>query len=324
MSTLNLDSEYNFIDKIISNICFELVNEDETITGLMANSGCSGWGFDDYYSDLEVWRIRTKAEYFGFFVNIHLSGTPNDETGIIATSMLVKLQGKFLKDKEAYGYEENDDYKVLSYEVLEADLDLLDDDYDDYIDAILFNTEFNKTLCKEISSLKILNNLEVSDNNAQKTLKKQIYLGAITCLETYLCDAFIHTVLSNRKYLKCFFYNFIDFQKQTIKMREVFDYSENIEEKAKETMSEVIYHNLSKVSKMYQSILNISFPGLSKISKYISIRHDLVHRNGKNKKGEEMKLDKKIVNEVIDDIQVFINEIDEKLINSQLNDSFGA
>ncbi|MGF1677185.1 MAG: HEPN domain-containing protein [Rivularia sp. (in: cyanobacteria)] len=323
MSTLNLDSEHNFIDKIISDICFQLVDEDETVTGLMSSSGCSGWGFDDY-SDLEVWRIRTKAEYFGFVVNIHLSGIPNDETSIIATSMLVKLQGKFRKDKEAYGYEENDEYEVLSYEVLEADLDLLDDDYDDYIDAILFNTEFHKTFYKEISSLKILNNLEVSDNNAQKTLKKQIYLGAITCLETYLCDAFIHTVLSNRKYLKCFFHNFIDFQKQTIKMREVFDYSENIEEKAKETMSEVIYHNLSKVSKMYQSILKISFPELSKISKYISIRHDLVHRNGKNKKGEETKLDKKIVNEVIDDIQVFINEIDEKLINSQLNDSFGA
>lgn len=323
MSTLNLDSEYNFIDKIISDIGFQLVDEDETVTGLITSSGCSGWGFDDY-SDLEVWRIRTKAEYFGFFVNIHLSGTPNDETTIIATSMLVKLQGKFLKDKEAYGYEEYDEYEVLSYEVLEADLDLFDNDYDNYIDAILFNTEFHKTFCNEISSLKILNNLEVLDDNAQKTLKKQIYLGAITCLETYLCDAFIHTVLSNRKYLKCFFKNFIDFQKQTIKMRDVFDYSENIEEKAKDTMSKVIYHNLSKVSNMYQTILNVSFPGLSKISKYISIRHDLVHRNGKNKKGEETKLDKKIVNEVIDDIQVFINEIDEKLINGQLNDSFGA
>ncbi len=89
--------------------------------------------------------------------------------------------------------------------------------HQDYVDeeqleAILSNTKFYLTFSDEISSLRLLNSLTIEDFNAQKALKKQIFISAVTCLETYLSDAFINTVLSKRTYLKSFFSSFKNFE----------------------------------------------------------------------------------------------------------------
>lgn len=190
--------------------------------------------------------------------------------------------------------------------------------YEDYVDedqldAILSNTEFYHTFSNEISSLRKLNSLSIADFNAQRTLKRQIFISAVTCLETYLSDAFINTVLSNQTYLKSFFSSFKDFKDRKLGLDELFSYVDKAEEIAKKAMLEVIYHNLPKVSNMYKSTFDIGFPNFSEIQRDIVTRHDLVHRNGKTKEGEEISVDESVVNSVICRIKNFVDELDRKL-----------
>ncbi len=187
------------------------------------------------------------------------------------------------------------------------------DDYDEELEAILSNTEFYQTFSSEISNLKVLNNIVDINQNALNTLKKQIFVSAITCLETYLSDAFINTVLSDKEYIKSFFSSYQDFKNHNITMNTLFTTVEKAEEIAKGKMSEILYHNISKVSKIYNATLNISFPEIKVISKYVSQRHDLVHRNGKDKKGKQLIVDKKTIDKLLDEVVDFVNKIDEKL-----------
>ena len=189
------------------------------------------------------------------------------------------------------------------------------DDYDDEeeLEAILSNTEFYQTFSSEISNLKVLNNIVDINQNALNTLKKQIFVSAITCLETYLSDAFINTVLSDKEYIKSFFSSYQDFENHNITMNTLFTTVEKAEEIAKGKMSEILYHNISKVSKIYNATLNISFPEIKVISKYVSQRHDLVHRNGKNKKGKQLIVDKETIDKLLDEVVDFVNKIDEKI-----------
>ena len=191
---------------------------------------------------------------------------------------------------------------------------------EDQLDAILSNTEFYHTFSTEMSSLRVLNNIDIPDSNAQKTIRRQIYIGAITCLETYLSDAFMNTVSSSRKYIRSFFHSFKDFKEQKFGMNELFAKSEQAEEIAKKTMLEVIYHNLPKVKNMYESTLSISFPNFSEIQKHIVVRHDLVHRNGKAKDGTKITFSKEDVDEVICAIESFVTEIDQRLKDKDSDD----
>lgn len=193
--------------------------------------------------------------------------------------------------------------------------DEIEEDYadKDQLDAILANTEFYRTFLNEIKSLRTLNKLNVPDEKARKTLKRHLYVGTIACLETYLSDAFINTVLSNEIYLNSFFSSFKDFKDQKLAMNELLDFASKAKDIAKKAMLEVIYHNLPKVGRMYEATLNIVFPGFSEIYKGVLIRHDLVHRNGKSKEGKEVIVEDKMVDELVSKVEDFVSEIDQQL-----------
>ena len=195
---------------------------------------------------------------------------------------------------------------AFAFEVLSGFQDI-------YLDAVLSNTEFHRTFSDELSSLRKLNNIVTKDSNAQKILKRQIFISAITCLETYLSDAFINTVLSDKKHLKSFFLSFKDFKDRKLRANEIFDFYDKADEIAKKAMLDVIYHNLPKVSNMYSATFDIDFPNYSELQKDIVTRHDLVHRNGKTKNGDESLVNKIAVDEVISRIENFVGELDKKL-----------
>lgn len=91
-------------------------------------------------------------------------------------------------------------------------------------------------------------------------------------------------------YLKKFISSYPEFAKQKFELREIFEVHKGIEKKAKNIMLDVIYHDLVKVREMYKATFSIEFPGIKEPIRCVQIRHDLVHRNGKNKTGENIVL----------------------------------
>ena len=79
----------------------------------------------------------------------------------------------------------------------------------------------------------------------------------------------------------------------------------------------MIYHDLPKVKVMYKDCLKITFPDIAELMKAIKIRHDMVHRNGKNKEGEEIEMSKSMVSDVITKVEIFVKAIDEEITKAQ-------
>jgi len=98
-------------------------------------------------------------------------------------------------------------------------------------------------------------------------------------------------------------------------IEEVVDWHRNVELKVIEFLSNLIWHNIYNVKTLYKDTLNISFPkNTPEIIKAVGIRHDLVHRNGKTKKGKMHVLSKNDVESLLKETTEFVSEIQKQLI----------
>jgi hypothetical protein len=297
---MSLTEEEEIIDSLLYDFCFKLVEEDDVITELIARSYSYTWGLDDY-QNLEAQFIGENK--ISFSVDLHLSGETDDESPSVFDTIHAELRGEAIQD--------NGTWEISNYQITEADFGINYEDTD-YAEAVISNVNYFQTFSDEISSLRLLNNLVIEDEKALKTLQKQIYIGAITCLETYFSDALVNKVLSSQEFLQSFISKY-DFGEKKIGINQLFEYVNNAEKIAKSAMLEVLYHNLPKVSQIYKAVIGIEFPKFSKIAKAVITRHDLVHRNGKTKEGKEVEISKEIVNTVINDVEIFIREINQRL-----------
>jgi hypothetical protein len=169
-----------------------------------------------------------------------------------------------------------------------------DDEYE--LVAIFDNTEHKSNFLREIQNLDRLRELEIDEPSLKEVLLRQLFISVVGAVETYLSDAFINKTLTSESYLENFVTTHPEFKKQKISVSEVFTVSKNIKEKAKTIMVSTIYHKLPVVKEMYQKTFGIKFPDISEMQKFITQRHDLVHRNGKTIDGVVVRVDNETIN----------------------------
>lgn len=217
--------------------------------------------------------------------------------------------------------EENNPEVIKKIEGIESDLTVrvepwvLDHDpYDEYeLSAISENIEFKRNFDKEIQNIRQLLEISIEGQELKNVYYRQIFITIIGAMEVYLSDALINKVLANREYLEKFIETHPSFKKQKISLSSIFHEYKLIEDKAKSIMLDTVYHKLSNIKKMYESTFSIQFPEISIMQKFIQQRHDLVHRNGKTKQGENIVLNKNVINELIDSASSLVNDVSEKL-----------
>jgi len=188
-----------------------------------------------------------------------------------------------------------------------------EDYYDEQYEAILQNRQFYNSFESEIQNLKELNDIEIGNPSLRQILQRQVYIGVIGTLETFLSETFINLTANNEDYFKNFVKSHPNFRQRKFALREIFEQNEKLKDTAKKVMLDTIYHDLPKVREMYRSTFKIDFPDIKEVFKYVHTRHDLVHRNGKTKKNKMVPLNKKIVNEVILKTKDFAEKLAEKL-----------
>lgn len=191
----------------------------------------------------------------------------------------------------------------------------LDSYIEEQIDAIIDSLNFITVFNKEISNLKQLNDINLENPDLQETLRRQIYSGAITCLEDYLSTTIIQEVLNKEEYFKNFVKTYHGIKNRKFELSEIYDKLDKLRDTVKIELVEVIYHDLPKVKGMYQDTFKIEFPEIGDLMKAIKTRHDMVHRNGKNKEGEKIEITKDLISEVIDQVEKFVHDINDKLTN---------
>ena len=123
------------------------------------------------------------------------------------------------------------------------------------------------------------------ENNVAPYLHRLLYVNIVTALETYLSDVFVKTVLSDGALVRKFVETTPDFKKRKFALSDVFAEIDRVEETVKGQLRQIVWHDLARVRLMYRDVLAVDVQTTKAIFRSVAIRHDLVHRNGKDKDG---------------------------------------
>jgi len=145
----------------------------------------------------------------------------------------------------------------------------------------------------------------------QQRFLQMLYANVITMLETYLSDLFTTAIMTDRALFRKFVETNPEFREQKIRLSEVLEVSEQIDQMVKGHLTDLVWHKLDRVKEMFSAVLGVDFPkDMSELFKAIVVRHDIVHRSGKTKDGTDHVLTAADVTKLIETVDAFVSEID--------------
>jgi len=186
-------------------------------------------------------------------------------------------------------------------------------DYDDYyIESLRSISEFLSLFAGRVLDIESLNKLEVP-SHVEPLFRRLVYLSVITAMEAYLSEVFISSVMSEPELKRRLVESTPEFQSEKIPVSQVFSAFSAMDARIKKYLTDVVWHNLPRVKKMYEAVLLVKFPDISKIMTAVAKRHDIVHRHGMNKDGIEIPLSAADVDELVRDVETFVQSIDPQI-----------
>lgn len=191
----------------------------------------------------------------------------------------------------------------------------------DYDNALIKDlariTEFYQVFLGAISDIAKLLRTTVEES-VSPTFHRLLFVNVITAMETYLSDAFINTVVNSPPLMRRFIETTPEFQAEKIPLADVFKAMEQVEQKARSYLADVVWHHLHRVKLMYRHTLGIEFPAeKGPLFRAVSLRHDIVHRNGKTKNGQEIMVKPAEVSELVREVEAFIQELDKQVVSAK-------
>lgn len=138
------------------------------------------------------------------------------------------------------------------------------------------------------------------------TFLKMVYAHSVTVMEVFLEDVVKGLVASDNQYLKNTIRNVQPFDKGRFNLNEISVEEDGIKKFVLSKLSENLFHNIPKVVNILCGVLEKKIDiNVDAIIEITSVRHDVVHRNGKNKDGELIDVNYESVNEVVTTVREF-------------------
>ena len=105
-----------------------------------------------------------------------------------------------------------------------------------------------------------------------------------------------------------------EFQKRKLELKDIFRRHDGIKGEVAEYLEGLMYHNLANVQELYRGTLCVEFPKeMAAIFRAIEDRHDIVHRNGRRRNGEEVKPDLRSVEQLLVTATKFVEQVDAQV-----------
>jgi len=176
-------------------------------------------------------------------------------------------------------------------------------------------TDYHVIFRSNISNIrKLMEQGEFQGTRLDQPFMRMLYASVITILETYLSDAFYELVIDSDEMVNRLFLNAQELNTKKYSVTEVIEWSSKKRDLAAEYMQKVVWHNLPKIASLYRCVLNIDIPlDNDRIHTAISMRHDLVHRNGKTKSGGSHRITKAGITQLVDEVNGFVELIDKQI-----------
>ncbi len=186
-----------------------------------------------------------------------------------------------------------------------------------YFDLIEPDPDYYSSFIESIDQIKEMIDTKF-DPKIQNFLLKLLYANIITVLETFLSEAFITVLFSDDCFITQFVEKNDDFKERKILLSDLYKEYNKIHHTVQTYLSNVIWHKIFKIKCLYECTFDLTFSEeTTSLSKAITIRHDLIHRGGKNKKGEVVNVTLNELKSLIVDIENFVNDLHSKLLECQ-------
>lgn len=188
---------------------------------------------------------------------------------------------------------------------------------DDYYDSLLYQETSNETS-------KIIEKIDVLDEESKRIIYRLLYANVIAKMELYLKDTLIKEVMRTDESKRRFVENYSEFKDSKFVLADIYHKLDSIDSLIKKTICDLLYHQLHKIKAIYRDTIGVDIGDIGELSKAVLIRHDIVHRNGKDKEGNKRIIQKQEVLDLSDRVSTFIDSIEHKTNPYYLaaNDSF--
>lgn len=190
-------------------------------------------------------------------------------------------------------------------------------DYDDegLYEAVSSNVASARTLHDALKAIMELLAVQVPALH-ESAYRRLLFANVISALETYLSDTFINRVFNDADLLEKYIGSDPAFRDRKIPFKDVQKEAANLDATVRRELLDVVWHNVGKIKAMYGSVLGIDIGDLSEVAAAIQTRHDIVHRNGRQRDGQIVDISPKDVKDLVAAADALVDHIEEALHRS--------
>ena len=162
-----------------------------------------------------------------------------------------------------------------------------------------------------------LDSIQDLHEDVKQFLYRLLYANVITSMETFLGDTLKREVLQNEESLRKFVETYKPFKDISMNLSDLYVKKESMPAFVKTTLRELLYHDLRKIKPIYRDALGIDLGDVSELYKAVLVRHDMVHRNGKNHEGVEHTITEEMVRELQTKVKALMESVNNQLTERQ-------
>jgi len=145
-------------------------------------------------------------------------------------------------------------------------------------------------------------------------INRMTFAQSVSALEAYLGDTLVNAVMSRPEAMRRLVAKDTELSEQKLTLGQVLDHHEIVSNRVEDYLRGLLYHNLAKIEAIYRIAIGVEIlPDRelrARLFRAMSIRHDLVHRNGRDKNDVVVQLPSDIVGRAISDIRTFVNHVE--------------
>lgn len=148
--------------------------------------------------------------------------------------------------------------------------------------------------------------ISIEDARLQRIHRRLLHAQAITAMECYLSDTLAGAIAADRSILRPLIENAPDLRQRKLTLAEIHSRYLSLEDEALTYLREQLYHNLHKASILYHAALGFKLQPPPALLEAVRIRHDLVHRGGRDDAGREIVLSDHAIRDLLQELETFI------------------
>lgn len=150
---------------------------------------------------------------------------------------------------------------------------------------------------------------------AMQLAERMAFSAAIAALESFLYETMLYWIDADEQTLKNIVKGLPEFreEKYKINLYDIFDKMESLKNDVKGYMQNMVWHNWKRVVPLLRIGLAIKTPSFAQFDSALLKRHDIVHRSGHTKDGEEIAITREEIKELCSQITAFAAAINEAI-----------